>query len=100
MCLKDADRKFSGSIGECWIEYVDDYKQIARDYNLSVSQKLQYMHKLLRGDAKRLYLDKVDNYATSFNQALEIIERECISTVRQTKVKTYLNTFEDLQICT
>ena len=91
MRFKDTDRKFSGSIGECWLAYVDDNKQIARDYNLSVPQKLQYMHNLLRGTAKRFYLDKVDNYATSLTRQW-ISWREYKSTVRQTKVKNYLNT--------
>lgn len=58
MRLKDTARKFIGAIGECWMEYVDDYKQIARDYNLSVTQKLQYMHSGLRSDAKMFYLEK------------------------------------------
>ena len=74
------------------MEHVDDYKRMALDYNLSVTQKLQYMHNLLRGEAKRFYLDKVDKYSTSFTQAVDIIEKEYNSTVPQTKVKSYLNT--------
>ena len=74
------------------MEYADEYKQLARDYGHSVSQKLQYMHNLLRGDAKRFYLDKIDGYGTSFNQAIDIVEKGYNSTVRQTKVKKYLNT--------
>ena len=62
------------------------------DYGISVTQKLQYMHNLLRGDAKRFYLDKIDGYATYFNQAVGIVEKDYNSTVRQTKVKNYLNT--------
>ena len=37
-------------------------------------------------------MDKVDGYATGFNQAVDIVEKEYNSTVRQTKVKNYLNT--------
>ena len=72
--------------------FVDEYKQITRDYGLSQTQKLQYMHNLLRQDAKRFYIDKVDGYATSFNQAVDIIESEYNPKVRQTKVKNYFNT--------
>lgn len=44
MRLKEKEKKFGGAIGECWMEFVDEYKQLAGDYGLSVSQKLQYMH--------------------------------------------------------
>lgn len=39
MMLKEPDKKFSGDIGEYWIEYVDAYQQMARDYNLSQALK-------------------------------------------------------------
>ena len=32
MRLKDRDKKFSGDVGECWQEYVDEYRQVSRDY--------------------------------------------------------------------
>ena len=59
MRLKDNEKKFSGDLGENWMEFVDEYSQVARDYNLNISQKLQYIHNILRGDAKRFYLDRV-----------------------------------------
>ena len=91
MRLKERDRKFSGGLGESWVEFVDEYLQICRDYSLSPTQKFQYMHNLLAGDAKRYYLDKIYVYATSFQQAVEVIEREYNSPVRQARVKNYLN---------
>lgn len=91
MRLKDTDKKFSGDLGECWHEFVDDYQQISRDYNLSATQKFQYLHNILRRDALRFYLDRVQNYATNFPQAVEMIDREYNSPVRQTRVKNYLN---------
>ena len=90
MRLKERDKKFSGDLGESWAEYVADYEQISRDYNLSVSKKLQYMHNLFRDDAKRFYLNNVDGYATSFKQAVEMIGNEYNSPVRQNRVKNYL----------
>lgn len=59
MRLKDKDKKFSGDLGESWMEFVDDYLQMCRDYSLTHVQKLQYMHNLLRGDAKRFYQHNV-----------------------------------------
>lgn len=41
MRLKDADEKFSGALGECWMEYVDEHQQTSRDYKLNPAQKLQ-----------------------------------------------------------
>ena len=62
-----------------------------RDVILHPSQKLQYLHNVLYGDANRYYLDKVDGYASSFQQAVSILEKEYNSPVRQTRVKNYLN---------
>eukprot|EP00171_Calliarthron_tuberculosum_P023645 IDg23645t1 len=92
MRFKEKESKFSGDIGQSWIEYVAEYQQVARDYGLSPSQKKQYLHNLLRGDAKRFYLDQVDNQVNNFNQAVQVIENEYNSVVRQNRVKTYLST--------
>ena len=64
MQVKEKEKKFSGDLGD---------------------------QNLLQGDAKRFYLDKVDGYATSFQQAVAMLEDEYNSTVRETRVKNYLN---------
>lgn len=56
MRFRDQASKFSGNLGESWSEFVAEYQQVSRDYELTASQKLQYLHNLLRGDAKRFYL--------------------------------------------
>ena len=76
MRLKEKDKKFGGELGESWMEYVDEYLQICKDYSLSPPQKLRYLHNLLRGDAKRFYLDRVENYATQFQQAVQLVNEE------------------------
>lgn len=91
MRMKENDKTFSGDFGESWMEYVDDYLQVSRDYNLTPSQRLQFLHNLLRGDAKRYYFDKIDGYETSFQQAIQMFEEEHNSAVRQTRVENYLN---------
>lgn len=88
--FKESSSKFSGNLGESWMEFVAEYQQVARDYRLSPRQKLQYLHNLLRADAKRFYLDRVDGYATGFQQAVDLVESEYNSVVRQNRVKTYL----------
>ena len=76
MRLKEREKKFSGDLGESWMEFVNEYSQISRDYNLGPSQKLQYLQNLLHGDAKRFYLDEVDGHATTFQQAVTMLEDE------------------------
>ena len=91
MCLRDKDKTFSGALGESWMAFVDKYIHVCRDYALSQTQKLQYMHNLLSGDAKRFYLDRVDGYATSYQQAIDLVEKEYNSPVLKARVKNYLN---------
>eukprot|EP00171_Calliarthron_tuberculosum_P001155 IDg1155t1 len=91
MRFKDSSAKFSGDIGESWMEYVAEYQQVARDYNLSPSQKLQFLHNLVRGDAKRFYLNSVESHVNTFRQAVDMISMEYNSVVRQNRVKNYLN---------
>lgn len=91
MRLKDSDKKFSGELGESWMEYVDEYQQISIDYQLSTQQKLQYLHNLLSKDAKRFYLERVSTYAQTFQQAVELVNEEYNSPVRQMRVKNHLN---------
>lgn len=89
MSLKDRDKKFSGDAGECREEYVDEYRQVSRDYKLNRAQKPQNLHDLLPGDVKRFYPDTVEGYDTNFEQAISMIEREYSSIIRQNKVKNF-----------
>lgn len=63
MMLKDAEMKFSGDFGEYYMDYVDDYSQVASDYSLNLQRKLQYFHKLLSNDAKRFYVANLEAYS-------------------------------------
>lgn len=91
MRFRDSSSKFSGNLGEAWMEYVAEYQQVARDYDLSQEQRFQFMHNILSGDAKRFYLDKVQSYASSFSQAVDMVSAEYNSIVRQNRVKNYLS---------
>lgn len=51
MRFKDAENKFSGDLGECWQEFVDEYRQVTNDYALTEEQKLHYIHNILSKDA-------------------------------------------------
>lgn len=91
MRFKDKDSKFSGALGERWMDYVAEYQQVARDYGLSASQKKQYLHNLLRDDAKRFYLDRIDNDVSLYSEAVRLIENEYNSIVKQNRVKNFLS---------
>lgn len=75
MRFRDAGSKFSGGLGENWREHVSEYQHVARDYELSSAQKLDFLHNLLCGDAKRFYLDRVAHVGT-FVQAIEQVSLE------------------------
>ncbi|KAK1866676.1 hypothetical protein I4F81_009192 [Pyropia yezoensis] len=90
MRFRDSSSKFSGNLGKTWTEYVAEYQQVARNYDLSQEQRFQLMHNILSGDAKRFYLDEVQSYASTFKQAVEMVSAEYNSIVRQYRVKNYL----------
>ena len=52
--------------------------------------KTQYLHKILRGDAKSFYLDRVDGYATMYQRAVNMINNEEKFPLRRTRVNNYL----------
>lgn len=91
MRFKADERKFSGDTTEYWDEYVDNYRKIARDYKLSDVQRLQYLHKLLIHNAKRLYDNVVSPYVASFQQAVNHISYGYNLPIRQRRVKNYLH---------
>ena len=87
MRFKDEKSKFSCSIGQFFQDYISDYLQAGRDYDLSPTQKLQSMHNIFTGDAKRYYCDRVAGYASGFIQAVDMIKDEYNSPVRQDRCK-------------
>lgn len=95
MRFRDKDKKFAGELGQCSKDYVNEYRQMSHDNNFTKQQKLHYLQNLLQGDAKRYYLEVVAEYATTFQKAVDMVEREYNSYVRQKKVK---NLFKSLRM--
>lgn len=91
MRLKDASSNLSGELGECWDEFVDNYNMLAKDYSLTLEQKLQYLHNLLCKDSLRSYLTTVQPHEGTFQQAVDRIGIEYNTAVRQACVKNYLS---------
>jgi phage-related protein len=52
------EQKFTGKLGEDLTEYISNYMDAANDYNLTNQQKMDFMHHLLDGEAKRFYREK------------------------------------------
>ena len=88
--FKEESKKFSGTLGECWNEYLNEYLFAANDYNLTASQKLSYLHHLLRDNAKRFYSRHVQGICASFAEAVAIMEKEYNSFSRQSRIANHL----------
>ena len=88
--------KFTVDIGESWNEYVAEYQQVHMDHNLGNQQKLQYLHNIIEGDAKRFYLNNVQPHVNTYAIAVELINQEYNYPVRQNTVKNILS---QLRLC-
>jgi hypothetical protein len=62
----------------------------ANDYNLSAKQKLDYMHHVLEGEAKRLYREKILSSCATFAEASSMMQEEFNSLTRQNRVRKHL----------
>lgn len=71
---------------------MSDYQQVARDCNMTATQKLMFMHNKFRGDSKCLYINSVSPAVQGFEHAVELFGNEYNSIVRQSRVKNILNT--------
>lgn len=68
------------------MEFMDEFQQIAPEYNINPSQKQHYFQNITRKDEKKFYMECVQHYGTTFEQAVDIINQENNYPVRQTRV--------------
>lgn len=66
------------------------YTAVSRDYNLTASQKLQFLHNLFRGDALSFYTRDVQPRALTFGDAIGMLQGHFNSVDRQKRVKAEL----------
>jgi hypothetical protein len=85
-----AEQKFAGKLGEELSEYISNNKDAANDYNLSAKQKLDYMHRVLDGKAKRFYREKILLSCATFAEATGMMQEEFNSLPRQSRVRKLL----------
>lgn len=67
----------------------DNYRETARYYRLTNSQKKQLLHHILSKDAKLFYFNVVVLHKATFQQALDHISAEYNSPLRQNRVENY-----------
>jgi hypothetical protein len=85
-----ADQKFTGRLGEDLTNYISNYMDAANDYNISEKQKLDYMHHVLDGEAKRFYREKILSSCATFAEASSIMQEEFNSLTRHNRVRKHL----------
>lgn len=79
----------------CLADYVTDYNLVGEDYGLSRQQKLQLLHHLLRGAAKRFYPSRLAGVAKTYQEAVAGLRAEYHSPVQQSQA---LNVVKSLRI--
>jgi Zinc knuckle len=85
-----ADQKFTGKLGEDLTEFISTYMDAANDYYLFSKQKLDHMHHLLDGEAKRFYREKMLSSCATFAEATSMMQEEFNSLTRQNRVRKHL----------
>lgn len=89
MRIKAYDSKYGGVTTRFWDEYVDNYRQIARDYRVTDERKLQVLHNIFSKNAKGFFIAAVVPHVVAFQQAVNQISAEYYSPVRQVQVENY-----------
>jgi len=90
MRFKHPADKFSGEDDECWEEFVAEYDLVCENYGLDETQKLMYLHSLVRGNAKRFYLTSYIQTCRTYIQAVGRIAAEYNSPVKQNQIHNKL----------
>lgn len=87
---KEERAKYSGGVEQSLSEYLSDYEQICDDYGLDNDQRLQYLHYLFGGEAKRFYDQRIHRQVATFGEALARMGAQYDNETRQTAVRNEL----------
>lgn len=82
--------KFTGAEDQAFHEHVGFYLKIARDFSLTVEQRLMFMYNMFDGEAMRFFDSNVDGHVQTFSEAVLIINKQYNSKTRQTAVQNRL----------
>lgn len=84
--------KYNGKLGENLSEAISNYREACRDYELTLDQRLAFLHHLFGGDAKRFFRERVEGRATSYAEAVAMMQSEFNSLTRQNRIRKHLQT--------
>jgi hypothetical protein len=88
------DCKYDGGIKESILEYIADYQYACSDFELTPPKKLLFLHLVFKVQAKRFYYSQVEQVASSYEEAQEIMESEFNSKTRQNKMLGIVSSFK------
>jgi hypothetical protein len=89
--FKNEEHKYSGTLAENYLEYLNNYLDAAKQYRLNEGQKLEFFIEIFTGEAKRHYRNYVDGIADTFAEANRMMQAEFSSKTRQNRVKKQLD---------
>lgn len=92
--FKKKDSKYGGAEEETLHEFVDSYATLSTDYDLTATQKLQYLHNLFRGNALRFYNAQVKDKVCTYEEAVAKVTEHFNSLDVQQRIKTDLSTLQ------
>jgi predicted phage-related endonuclease len=98
MRFAKSDTKFTGDLDQSYTEFISNYQDASKYYELTPTQKLQYIYLLFDGEAKRFYRNYVANTVKTFNEAHARLLEEHNSSTRQNRVKKELSRLRVLEI--
>ena len=91
MALRFKNRdKFTETLGEDLTEHINNYIDASQDYCLDQGNKLALFHNIFKGEAKRLYREKVREVCGNFGEAWQIMQNEYNEITRQNRIRKYL----------
>jgi hypothetical protein len=85
------ENKFAGGDSEDIILSLREYDRSADDFQATSEQRLQFLHNIFHGEAKRFYLDHVDGAVTFEDAKGQLISHFC-SKSRQVRAQQILET--------
>jgi hypothetical protein len=88
--FRDVEKKFSGKVGENYSEFLGEFTRASAESGLTIMQKLELMHHVLRDEAKYFYSREIEGKVTSFAEATAIMLREYNSPTRQLRFRNSL----------
>lgn len=89
--FENMERKLNRDLGKRWGIIVNSYQQITKDNNQPMCQELLHVRNVLSNDAPSFSLCAVQPYATAYQQAVTVLEREFNSPGLQNWIKNLSN---------